>query len=194
MRHAALPVCLASAVALGACTVAPPSGPTVMALPAQGKSFEAFQRDDYDCRDYSYFQGGGGASAQAASNSAVGSALIGTAVGAGLGLALGSLGGAGGAGAAIGGATGLLAGSSIGAGNARSITGNAQQRYDVAYTQCMYSRGNSVQSAPTAYSGYPSYQPAYPSSYYGSPYHGSPYYGGSSVVVGGGWGQRGWYR
>jgi hypothetical protein len=187
MRRVVLYLSIASIAGLGACTVAPPNAPTVMALPAQGKSFETFQQDDYVCRDYAYTQSGGDASSRAAGDSAVGSALLGTALGAGVGAALGSIGGNAGAGAAIGGATGLLAGGSIGAGNARSIGGNAQQQYDSSYTQCMYSRGNSVQSAPTSYAAYPSPY------YYGPGYYGPGYYG-PSVVVGGGWGHRGWRR
>ena len=140
-----------SVLALSACAVAPPQGPSVMALPAQGKSFEAFQQDDAACRGFATQQTGGASAAQAANNSAVGSAVLGTALGAGLGAALGSVGGAVGAGAAIGGATGLLAGSAIGAGNAQASGGNVQARYDTAYTQCMYSRGNSVQGAPSGY-------------------------------------------
>ncbi len=192
MLRAPLFLALASATALGACAVAPPAGPSVMALPPQGKSFEAFQQDDMTCRGFASQQTGGASASEAATNSAVGSAVLGTALGAGVGAALGSVGGAAGAGAAIGGATGLLAGSAIGAGNAQAAGGNMQQRYDVAYTQCMYSKGDSVQSAPSGYAAaggpYP-YATAYP---YGYPYY--PYGYGPSVVVGfgGGWG-GGWY-
>jgi hypothetical protein len=176
-----------SVLALGACAVAPPQGPSVMALPAQGKSFDAFQQDDATCRGYATQQTGGASAAQAANNSAIGSAVLGTALGAGVGAALGSVGGAVGAGAAIGGATGLLAGSAIGASNAQASGGNVQARYDTAYTQCMYSRGNSVQGAPSGYaSGY-----GYPPGYYPGPYYGPGYYG-PAVVVGGGWGW-GWH-
>jgi hypothetical protein len=181
-----------SVLALSACAVAPPQGPNVMALPAQGKSFEAFQQDDMSCRGYATQQTGGASSAQAANNSAIGSAVVGTALGAGVGAALGSVGGAVGAGAAIGGATGLLAGSAIGAGNAQAAGGNLQARYDTAYTQCMYSHGNTVQSAPSGYAG------GYPPGYYPGPYYGPGYYGpgyyGPAVVVGGGWGFGGFRR
>lgn len=172
-------------LAVGACAVAPPAGPSVMALPPSGKSFEAFQQDDYTCRGYATQQTGGASASQAASDSAVGSAALGTALGAGVGAALGSVGGAVGAGAAIGGATGLLAGSAIGAGNAQAAGGNLQARYDTAYTQCMYSRGNTVQSAPSGYAG--GYYGGYPAGYYPGPYYGPGYYG-PAVVVGGGWG------
>ncbi len=186
-----------SLLALSACAVAPPQGPSVMALPAQGKSFAAFQQDDVTCRGYATQQTGGASSAQAANQSGVGSALLGTALGAGVGAALGSVGGAVGAGAAIGGATGLLAGSAIGANNAQAAGGGIQARYDTAYTQCMYSRGNTVQSAPSGYAtGYPG---GYPAGYYPAPYYGSGYYGpgffGPSVVIGGGFGYGGgWHH
>jgi hypothetical protein len=181
-----------SVLALSACAVAPPQGPSVMALPAQGKPFEAFQQDDATCRGYANQQTGGASAAQAANNSGVGSAVLGTALGAGVGAALGSVGGAVGAGAAIGGAAGLLAGSAIGANNAQASGANVQARYDTAYTQCMYSKGNTVQSAPGGYaSGY-----GYPPGYYPAPYYGygyGPGFYGPSVVIGGGWG-GGWHR
>lgn len=189
---------LASTLALAGCAVAPPTGPSVMALPQQGKSFEAFQQDDVSCRQFATQQTGGASSAQAASNSAVGSTLLGTALGAGAGAALGSVGGAVGTGAAIGGAFGLLAGSAVGAGNAQAAGANVQQRYDTAYTQCMYSKGDTVQSPPSGYAyaapyGYPAAYPPYPYPYAYGPY---PY--GPQIVVGGGWGWgwrgRGWHH
>jgi hypothetical protein len=161
-----------------------------MALPPQGKSFEAFQQDDLTCRAFATQQTGGASAAQAANNSAVGSAILGTALGAGAGAALGSVGGAMGAGAAIGGAAGLLAGSAIGANNAQAAEGNGQQRYDTAYTQCMYSKGNTVQSPPGGYAAYPApygYPAAYPYPY------GYPYEYGPTLMIGGGWGRR-WHR
>jgi hypothetical protein len=180
---------VAAVLALSACAVAPPQGPSVMALPPQGKSFDLFQQDDGICRGYASQQTGGASAAQAANNSGVGSAVVGTALGAAAGAALGSVGGAVGAGAAIGGATGLLAGSAIGANNAQAAGGDVQARYDTAYTQCMYSKGNTVQSAPSGYArGY-----GYPAGYgYPGPYYGGYY--GPAVVVGGGWGYGGWRR
>lgn len=191
MRRAPTTLALVSVLAVGACAVAPPSGPSVLALPAQGKSFEAFQQEDATCRGFASQQTGGVNAAQAANTSAIGSAALGTAVGAGLGAALGSIGGAVGTGAAIGGATGLFAGSAIGAGNAQAAGGNVQARYDNAYTQCMYSKGNTVESRPAGYAGYPG-------PYYGYPYgygygYGPGFYSfGPTVVVGGGWG--GWHH
>jgi hypothetical protein len=172
------------AMALTACAVAPPSGPTVMALPGQGKSFQAFQQEDYICRNYAQQQTGV-VPAQAATNAAVGSAAIGTALGAAAGAAIGAAAGNPGAGAAIGAATGLVGGTAVGANNAYATQAGLQQGYDVAYTQCMYGYGNAVASPPPAYGyGYPAYGYAYP--YY------APGFWGPSFAVGwwGGWG--GW--
>lgn len=195
MRRSAVVVGLVGTLALGGCAVAPPSGPSVMALPAPGKNFATFQQDDANCRYFAQVQTGGVSPQHAANNSALGSAALGTALGAGVGAALGSVGGAVGAGAAIGGATGLLAGSAVGANNAQAAGWNAQQRYDVAYTQCMYSKGNSVQSAPGGIAaGYPwgwGYAAPAPGFF---PYYG-PAFVGPSVVIGGGWGWgHGWHR
>lgn len=183
---------LLSALVLSACTVAPPSGPSVMALPPEGKSFAVFQQEDMQCRMYASQVTGGASPAAAASNAAVSSAVVGTALGAAAGAAIGSTGGQMGAGAAIGGATGLLAGSAIGASNAQYSAANLQGRYDMAYTQCMYAKGNTVQSAPGYVSGYPATYPGYAYPAYPYPY---PYYSGPGVVIGGGWGWHpGWRR
>jgi hypothetical protein len=189
MSRAVPVIGLVSVLAFSACAVAPPQGPSVMALPPQGKPFEAFQQDDATCRGFAQQQTGGMSATQAANGSAVGSAVVGTALGAGIGAALGSVGGAAGAGAAIGGATGLIAGSAVGAGNAQAAGGNLQAVYDTAYTQCMYSKGNSVQGGPGMAGGYPGGYPA--GYYYPAPYAYGPGYYGPSVVIGGGWGWGG---
>ena len=188
MKRAISGLGIVSVLALSACAVAPPQGPSVMALPPQGKPFSIFQQDDMTCRGYASQSIGGMDAAKAANDSAIGSAAIGTALGAGVGAALGSLGGAMGAGAAIGGAAGLLAGGAVGSDNAQAAGGNVQARYDTAYTQCMYSRGNTVQSAPAGYAT------GYPAGYYPAPYYGGPGYYGPAVVVGGGWGYGGYGR
>ena len=192
MSRTSLSVAVLATLGLSACAVAPPSGPTgVMALPQQGKSFQVFQQEDYSCRMYASQQTGGAAPAQAASNGAVGSAVVGTALGAGVGAALGSIGGGAGAGAAIGGATGLLAGSVVGANGATTSGAGLQQQYDIAYTQCMYAKGNTVQSAPTGYAS--AYSAPYPyAAAYPYPYA-YPYAYGPSVSVGFGGGWGGWH-
>jgi hypothetical protein len=188
MRRISRFIALAGPLALAACVVPPPAGPSVMALPGKDKSFEAFQQDDGVCRQYAFQQNGGVEPANAATQSAVGSAVVGTALGAAAGAAIGSVTGQMGAGAAIGGATGLVAGSAVGAGNAQVSAAELQRRYDMIYTQCMYSKGDTVQSAP-AYGGYPASGPyaAYP--YPGPYYYPAPgYYYGPGVVIDGGWG------
>ena len=175
-------------IALAACAVPPPAGPSVMALPGEGKTFEAFQQDDMICRNYAFQMSGGQQAANAGTDRAVGSAVVGTALGAAAGAALGSLSGQLGAGAAIGGATGLLVGSAAGAGNAQASAAGQQQQYDATYTQCMYSKGDSVQSAPPAmaYGGYAGGYPVY-GGYYAAP----PVVYAPPIVVGGGWGWGG---
>lgn len=195
MRRAAAPFALIATLGLGACAVAPPPGPSVIGMPGQGKSFEAFQQDDATCRDYASAQVGGATPAAAANQAAVGSAVVGTALGAAAGAALGSVGGALGAGAAIGGATGLLAGSAYGSNNAAFSAAGVQQRYDVSYAQCLSAHGDTVQAPPTGYAGgYPppyGYSYPYPSGYYYGPAY--PYYAPPVVVgFGGGWGWGGW--
>ena len=154
MQTARAALALLIPLSLGACAVAPPTGPSVLALPAKGKDMQTFQAEDYNCRNYAQAQIGGNTPANAANQSAVGSAALGTALGAGAGALLGSVGGAMGAGAAIGAGTGLLAGSAIGASNAQVSGASLQQRYDMAYTQCIASTGNSVQAAPGPAYGY----------------------------------------
>lgn len=176
---------MAGVLALGACAVAPPAGPTVMAIPGRGKTFAEFQRDDYTCRGWAGQQTNYQQPGQVATQAGVGSAVLGTAIGAAAGAAIGAATGNPGAGAAIGGATGLLGGSAIGANNAAASQYSLQQRYDIAYTQCMIAHGNTVQSPPP---GYASYAAAWP--YAGGYWPG--YYGPSVVVgFGGGWGWGG---
>lgn len=182
----------AATLALGACTVAPPPGPSVMALPGQNKDFAAFQQDDMACRQFAWQQTGGVSPAAAATQSGVGSAVVGTALGAAAGAAIGSLGGAVGAGAAIGAASGLIAGSAIGTNAAAASYGGVQQAYDVAYTQCIYAHGDTVQAPPTGYAG--GGFPAYPYPAYAYPGYYGPAFFAPPVVIGfgGGWGWGGW--
>ena len=119
--------------------VSVPSGPSRMSLPGSGKSFDQFRMDDYDCRQYASVQAGGTTPDQAAVDSGMKSAAVGTAIGAAAGALMDGSHGAG-VGAGIGLLTGALAGS--GAANASSYS--LQQRYDIGYTQCMYAKGHKV--------------------------------------------------
>jgi hypothetical protein len=156
-------VAVLAPLAAAGCAVAPPVGPSVMALPRQGEDFAQFQAHDGSCRNYASSQIGYGQPAQAATESAVGSAVVGTALGAVAGAAIGSASGHAGAGAAVGGAGGLLVGSAVGAGNARESAGAMQRRYDMAYAQCMVAAGYTVQQPGYAYPPpYRGYAPPYP--------------------------------
>jgi hypothetical protein len=142
-------VALASLLLLDACA-SQPMGPTVAVMPGPGKPFDVFQQDQAICKQFADQQVAGGA--QEANNRQVGTAVIGTALGAGVGALLG-----GGRGAAIGAGAGALGGTAVGAGGAQQAQYSLQQRYDMGYTQCMYSRGNVVPgySAPPPPPGYP---------------------------------------
>ena len=123
---------------LAAC-VSIPTGPSVLALPGSGKSFEQFRYDDYQCRQYAYVQVGGETPKKAAATSGVKSAAVGAGLGAAAGAAIG-----GGEGAAIGAGTGLLAGGVAGSESAKTSGYIGQQRYDMSYIQCMYAQGHRV--------------------------------------------------
>jgi hypothetical protein len=163
-------VLLLGALALAGCAVAPPTAPSILALPGAGKSLQAFQQDDAGCRQYASSRVAG--AAQYASEGATGSAAAGTLLGAAAGTLLGAAAGNPGAGAAIGGGTGLLVGSSSGANAAAYSAAGLQRQYDIAYAQCMTAAGNTVPQ-PT----YRAYAYPYPFAYayplpppYGYPY------------------------
>ncbi len=123
---------------VAACTTIP-TGPSVMAMPGTGKSFDQFRADDADCRQYALGQVGGATANEAAIDSGVKSAALGTVVGALAGAAMGGHQGAG-----VGAGVGLLAGSAAGA-SAGQVSGyGSQRRYDHAYIQCMYAKGERV--------------------------------------------------
>jgi hypothetical protein len=130
-------------VALTACATMP-SGPSVMSLPGTGKTFDQFRMDDAVCRQFAFEQIGGMTAQQAGQSSAVTSAAVGTVLGAAAGAAIGSVSGDMGAGAAIGAGSGLLFGSAVGQGYASASYYENQRRYDNAYIQCMYAKGNRV--------------------------------------------------
>lgn len=175
------PAALASLLALGACAVAPPAGPSVMVLPAKGKDFAAFQQEDVACRQVAAQQIGYGSPAQAATESAVNSAALGTVVGAAAGAVIGAAAGNPAAGAAIGAGTGLFVGGASGANAAQLSAGALQQRYDMSYVQCMYARGNSVPQMSAG--AYPYYGVPYAYAGYPYPYY-PPYYDPAYVAFG----------
>jgi hypothetical protein len=138
-------------IALCACAVAPPTGPAVVALPPAGKNLAQFQQEDITCRGYAQQQIGYGEPRQAVNEGPTVSAA------------------AGGSGTGEGG--GSSAGSAMSAGNISASAAALQQRYDVAYAQCMAASGNSLQTFSMAalYGPY-GYPYGYPySTWYGSP-------------------------
>ena len=150
-------------LALGACTVAPPTGPSVVAMPGQGKSFDQFQADDAACRDYAQSKMPNAQQTAAASqNNSVATSAAGTLIGAAAGAALGSLSGNVGTGAAIGAGVGLAGGASVAGNNAQAGADSLQGSYYVAYAQCMVGHGETIQGAEE-----PAYGP--PPGYYAPP-------------------------
>ncbi len=134
LRHSALLALLMA----GGCARMPP-GPSVMVMPGTGRSFDQFRADDADCRQFASGQSGGTTPNQIAVDSGVKSAVVGTAVGAVAGAAMGGHNGAG-----IGAGMGLLVGSLAGAGAGDASGYALQRRYDNAYIQCMYAKGDRV--------------------------------------------------
>ncbi|HSE02604.1 MAG TPA: glycine zipper family protein [Methylomirabilota bacterium] len=120
-----------------------PSGPSVMVLPGTGKTFEQFQADDLVCRQWTA-QYLGITPGEVSATSTAGGAALGTVVGAAAGAAIGAAAGSPAAGAAVGAGAGLLGGTAVGAGWAEGSSYEVQRRYDMAYMQCMYARGNQI--------------------------------------------------
>jgi peptidoglycan hydrolase-like protein with peptidoglycan-binding domain len=127
---------LSSALLLSACATQP-IGPTVQVMPAQGKPFEKFAQDETTCKSYADGQIAG--AVKQANDNALTTGVLTTALGAGTGALLG-----GGGGARVGTAAGAAAGADAGASSAAAAQGTIQQRYDAAYSACMYSKGNQV--------------------------------------------------
>jgi hypothetical protein len=180
MKGICLPVMLAAGWLLSAC-VTMPAGPSVMVLPSTGKSFEVFQSEDLACRNWAALQTGASPAGVVNQNLA-GGAAIGALMGAGLGAAIGAVSGNAGAGAAIGAGSGLIGGTAAASGPAYSSGWQVQQRYDTAYQQCMYAKGNQIPGVlrasqprvaippppPPGYSSRSGYVPPPPGSYSGA--------------------------
>ena len=149
---------LAAVLVLTGC-VTVPTGPAVTVMPGSSKSFDQFRTDDADCRQYSQAALGGAEAGRAANDAAAANAAAGTVLGAAVGAIIGSASGQAGHGAAIGAGTGLLVGSSAG-GNSAAYSSRALQRnYDIAYMQCMYSRGHQVPGRMAYRAPAPNYPP-----------------------------------
>jgi hypothetical protein len=142
MAPARYSVVLVTFLALSACATMPP-GPSVLVLPPAGKPFEVFQIEDLACRSWAAQQSGA-LPADIVNQNLTGGAAIGTLLGAGLGAAIGAASGNAGAGAAIGAGSGLIGGTAAASGPAYAAGWEVQRRYDNAYQQCMYAKGNRI--------------------------------------------------
>jgi hypothetical protein len=151
----AVAVCLAVGVLVTGCATVP-AGPGVMVLPGTGKPFNQFQVDDVSCREFAAHQAGVSTN-QAGVDNTVAGATVGTLLGAAAGAAIGAVAGSPATGAAVGAGFGLLGGTATGAGNAQAAQISVQRRYDNAYVQCMYAKGNQV---PVARGSQPPYTQA----------------------------------
>jgi hypothetical protein len=133
---------LIAAVLISGCATAP-MGPTALVMPAQGKPFEVFAREQAMCKQFAGGEVDGDATMM--NMKQFGSAAISTALGAGLGAAV-----RGRRGAEAGGAMGAMVGAASASNGSARDQNNLQGRYNLAYTQCMYSRGNQIAGAPHA--------------------------------------------
>lgn len=127
------------ALSLAACTTPMPSGPSVMVLPGANKNFDQFRLDDMDCRNFAQASIGNTTTGAASDESGVRSAALGTVLGTVAGAAVN-----GSRGAAVGAGTGMAMGGLAGVNAGQSSARGVQQRYDVGYQQCMYSKGHKI--------------------------------------------------
>ena len=177
LQYGGAAVAAAAMLVLGGC-VTVPTGPAVMVLPGQYKPFDQFRIDDLDCRNYAFAAIGG--QTPAATDSAAATALGAAAIGAAAGALIGSATGQAGQGAAIGAGMGGVFGGTAAAGQGAASSYQLQRRYDAAYMQCMYARGNQIPSAVAPNAGYGSPPPRQygpPPAQYGAPPGGNPQYG-----------------
>ncbi len=134
-------VLILALVALSGCATIP-TGPSVTAMPGPGKPFEVFQSDDAACRQWANQQAG--EASESANKTLASGAAVGTLLGAGLGAAVGAATGHVGAGTGIGAASGAIMGTAAASGSSSDARWEVQRRYDNAYMQCMYAKGNQV--------------------------------------------------
>jgi len=127
-----------------------PTGPNVMVWPGPGKPFEVFQSDDAVCRQWDSQQAGAQPS-ESANKTLASGAAVGMILGAGLGAAFGAASGDFGAGLGIGAASGAIVGTAAASGPSYGAQWEVQRRYDNAYLQCMYVKGNQVPGAVRTY-------------------------------------------
>lgn len=161
---------LALCLGVSGCASNGPAMPQVAVMPGKGKSYETFQRDDAYCQSSGQTAISGQSPGAAANSAALGTAVLGTGLGAASGALIGAAAGnRPGTGAAIGGGAGMLLGTAVGSGQSRQAGGALQSRYDTVYAQCMAAKGHKVGESPIAQPVYVAPAPMYPA----GPY---PYY------------------
>jgi hypothetical protein len=136
-----------------------PTGPSVAVMPAPNKPFEVFMQEEQLCRGWAAHSIGLEGN-DAAANTMLRSTVTGAAIGAIAGAMVG-----GDRNVGAGAAMGTVVGATAGANQSNVTVWNAQRRYDVAYQQCMYSKGNLVPSyeyGPYRYSAPPPPPPVPP--------------------------------
>ena len=121
-----------------------PTGPSVAVMPGPGKPFDMFQQDNAICRQFAEQQIGANPN-QVAQEQVITGAAAGAAIGAASGALMGH--GHEGPTESMAGA-GLIVGSAAGANAAAASTMTLQRRYDIAYQQCMYAKGNLIPGYP----------------------------------------------
>ena len=117
-----------------------------MVLPGAGKPFDQFQLDDSVCRQWAAQQSGIAGTRPPAETTLTGTA-IGTLIGGAAGAAIGAAAGNPALGAAVGAGVGAVGGTASGASAAGAGSWTIQRRYDIAYQQCMYAKGNQIPGA-----------------------------------------------
>jgi len=134
MTKLKMPLIAAASLSLLTACVSMPMGPTIPARPGDGKSLNEFGQDDDFCQNYASDKVAG--KVNKANDQAVQRGLIGTIIGAAIGGAVGNT-----RGAVVGGTAGAVVGSNSGHGYSQY---GVQREYDIAYAQCMASRGDDV--------------------------------------------------
>ena len=121
--------------------VSAPTGPTIAIMPREGKPFDLFQQEDLYCRNFA------ANSTKDTSDAALKEGATSAAIGAALGAVAGAvIQGGNHANVGTGAGVGLLGGAALGAMNSSGKQNQAQAQYNIAYQQCMYSKGNQVPS------------------------------------------------
>ena len=145
---------IASALLAGCAPM--PTGPSVAVMPAPNKPFEVFMQEEQLCRSWAAHSIG-----VAGNDAAADTMLRSTVTGAAIGAIAGAMVGGDrniGAGAAMG----TVVGATAGANQGNVTAWSAHRRSDVAYQQCMYSKGNLVPSYEYGGYRYPAPPPSPP--------------------------------